>query len=78
MRADPEGRDQFLNAAAGDLSGTGITVAPGTATAESVTAALRRVLSDAAFRNAAEQVSREIAAMPSPHEVIELLQARYG
>lgn len=74
----PQAADQFLNAAACDLSGTGITVAPGTATAETVTAALSRVLSDAAFRNAAEQVSREIAAMPSPHEVVELLQGRYG
>ena len=40
--------------------------------------ALERVLSDASFRTAAEHVSGEIAAMPSPHEVAELLQSRYG
>jgi UDP:flavonoid glycosyltransferase YjiC (YdhE family) len=74
----PQAADQFLNAAACDLSGTGITVAPGTVTAETVTAALSRVLSDADFRTAAEQVGREIAAMPSPHEVVELLRGRYG
>lgn len=74
----PQAADQFLNAAACDLSGTGIAVTPDSATAETVTAALGRVLSDAAFRTAAEQVSREIAAMPSPHEVVELLRGRYG
>jgi UDP:flavonoid glycosyltransferase YjiC (YdhE family) len=74
----PQAADQFLNAAACDRSGTGTTVAPGDATAEQVTAALGRVLSDASFRTAAERVSGEIAAMPSPHEVAELLQSRYG
>jgi UDP:flavonoid glycosyltransferase YjiC (YdhE family) len=74
----PQAADQFLNAAACDRSGTCITVAPGDPTAEQVTAALGRVLSDASFRTAAERVSGEIAAMPSPHEVAELLQSRYG
>ncbi|HKY76898.1 MAG TPA: glycosyltransferase [Acidimicrobiia bacterium] len=74
----PQAADQFLNAAACARSGTGITVAPGDQTAEQVTAALGGVLSDASFRAAAEQVSDEIAAMPSPHEVAELLQSRYG
>ncbi|MGH9009349.1 MAG: glycosyltransferase [Acidimicrobiia bacterium] len=74
----PQAADQFLNAAACDRSGTGLTLEPGTTTPEQVAAALSRVLSDAAFRTAAERVSREIAAMPSPHDVAELLQSRYG
>ena len=74
----PQAADQFLNAAACDKSGTGITLAPGTATVEEVTAALGRVLSDTSFRTAAERVSGEIAAMPSPHDVAELLGSRYG
>jgi UDP:flavonoid glycosyltransferase YjiC (YdhE family) len=74
----PQAADQFLNAAACDRSGTGLAVEPGAATPGNVTAALSRVLSDAAFRDAAERVSREIASMPSPHEVAELLHSRYG
>ena len=74
----PQAADQFLNAAACDHSGVGITVAPGTETAEQVTAALGRVLSDASFGDAAERVRGEIAAMPSPHDVVELLQSRYS
>ena len=74
----PQAADQFLNAAACDRSGIGLTVEPGAATPEHVTAALSRVLSDPAFRSAAERVSREIAAMPSPLDVAELLQSRYG
>jgi len=40
--------------------------------------AFERVLSDVSFRTAAERVSGEITAMPSPDEVAELLQSRYG
>jgi MGT family glycosyltransferase len=74
----PQAADQFLNAAACHRSGAGLSVEPGEATPEHVTAALSRVLSDAAFRTAAERLSREIAAMPSPHDVAELLHSRYG
>ena len=74
----PQAADQFLNAAACGRSGTGITVAPGDQTAEQVTAALGGVLSDASFRTAAGRVSAEIAAMPSAHEVAELLERRFS
>jgi UDP:flavonoid glycosyltransferase YjiC (YdhE family) len=74
----PQAADQFLNAAACERSGTGLTLDPDTGTPERIADALSRVLSDASFRTAAERVSAEIAAMPSAPEVAELLESRFG
>ena len=74
----PQAADQFLNAAACATSGTGLSLQPGTVSAEQVRDAVTRLLSDSSFRVAAARVSREIAAMPSAHDVAERLHNDYG
>ena len=64
-------RDSFLNAAACAASGHRSLAATGNRSAEQVRDAVTRLLSDSSFRAAAGRVSREIAAMPSAHDVAE-------
>ncbi|MFE4359358.1 MULTISPECIES: nucleotide disphospho-sugar-binding domain-containing protein [unclassified Kitasatospora] len=65
----PDGSDRFITAAAAHQRGAGLS-----ATAEEITPALlRRLLTDDALTRAAREVSTEIAAMPSPTVVAELL-----
>ena len=73
----PQGADQYLNADACERSGIGISMrAP--AAAEDVQRALEQLLSDASFATAARAVSQDIAAMPSPRDVADLLYERYA
>jgi UDP:flavonoid glycosyltransferase YjiC (YdhE family) len=74
----PQAADQFLNAAACTQSGSGLALQPGNVSAEGVRGAIERLLSEASFRTAAERVSREIGAMPSPHDVADRLHAEHG
>jgi MGT family glycosyltransferase len=74
----PQAADQFLNAAACERSGTGLSLQPGSVSVEEVRHAASRLLSDRAFRRATERVSREIAEMPSPVGVADRLYADYG
>jgi hypothetical protein len=74
----PQGADQFLNGAACEQAGAGITVAPSEVTVQTVHDAIERVLADPAFRVAAGEVAAQLAAMPAPAEVADLLAARYG
>jgi UDP:flavonoid glycosyltransferase YjiC (YdhE family) len=74
----PQAADQFLNAVAGAQAGVAVPVPRSEATVERVRDALERVLRDAAFRAAAERVSREIGAMPPPAEVTAELERRYA
>jgi UDP:flavonoid glycosyltransferase YjiC (YdhE family) len=69
----PLAADQFANAAAGVRSGASLAIEPGAVTADGVRVAVERLLSEPAFRSAAEAVSREIAAMPSSDDVAERL-----
>jgi UDP:flavonoid glycosyltransferase YjiC (YdhE family) len=71
----PQGADQFRNAEGGLRSGAALAVPPDEASPEAVAAAVRRVLSQGSFRTAAEAVAREIAAMPSPDQVVEELRS---
>lgn len=70
----PQAADQFLNAAACARSGVGLVVGPGRVSVEGVRDAVERLLAEPGFRAAAERVSDEIAAMPSPPEVAERLK----
>jgi UDP:flavonoid glycosyltransferase YjiC (YdhE family) len=70
----PQGADQFLNAAAVASAGAGISLLPGEETADAVGDAVTRLLSDAAFRDAAGRVSASIASMPSPDDVGAVLE----
>ena len=47
-------------------------------TPDSVRAAVERLLADGQLRAGARRVAAEIAAMPSPESVVELLVAKFG
>jgi MGT family glycosyltransferase len=74
----PQGADQFLNAAACARAGAGIALPPGAVTVESVRDAVLRVLAEPGFRAAAENVAGQLAAMPAPEEVADVLSSRYA
>ncbi|WP_310526466.1 glycosyltransferase [Nocardioides sp.] len=74
----PLAADQFRNAAGGSRSGTALVLGPGEVSAESVTQAMSRLLSDESFRDRAREVSAEIARMPSPAEVVDVLVEHFG
>jgi UDP:flavonoid glycosyltransferase YjiC (YdhE family) len=74
----PQAADQFLNAAAGARAGAGIAIAPHELTVETAREGMRRVLGDPTFGDAARRVGREIATMPSPGEVVEIIERRFG
>lgn len=65
----PQAADQFRNAGAGARRGAALALAPDVATAAAIASAVMRLLEEPSFRVAAEQVSFEIAAMPSPDDV---------
>ena len=73
----PQGADQFFNAAACARSGAGLALQPDEVDAVTVRDAVQRLLSDPAFGTAAQRISHEIAAMPAPHEVADLLDQRF-
>jgi MGT family glycosyltransferase len=70
----PQAADQFLNAAAIVAAGAGITIAPQDVESASVATAIRRLVEDSRYREAARRVADEIAAMPSPDEVATELE----
>jgi hypothetical protein len=69
----PQAADQFLNGAAAEAAGCGITIRPADFTADLVRAAVERVLADTAVRAAAQRLRDEIASMPAPTEVARRL-----
>lgn len=71
----PQAADQFLNAAAITRAGAGISIAPQDVDAAGVALAIRRLLDDHGYRDAAGRVAAEIAAMPSPDAVAAHLEA---
>jgi UDP:flavonoid glycosyltransferase YjiC (YdhE family) len=74
----PQAADQFRNAEGGVAAGAAVALMPGEVTAGSVVAAVSQLLGDRAVRDAAGRVGAEIAAMPSPDRVVELLVERYS
>ncbi len=71
----PYGADQTLNAEVLESMGGGIHVSRGRGTPEAVADAAQSLLSNPSYRAAALQVSRELAAMPEPDEVVPALVA---
>ncbi len=74
----PQAADQFLNARAGAQAGAGIAIEPEQLTAAAITDALAELLSEPAYREAAQRLSTEIAAMPGHDEVVQELERRFG
>ena len=66
----PQGADQFDNAARCAAAGAAVVVRPQELTAEAVRLALKRVLEDPSFAEAARRVQAEIRAMPTAEEVV--------
>lgn len=74
----PQGADNFIN---GDLiarAGAGTTIQPADLTAERVRHDVRVLLRDEAATAAAQRLSTEISAMPSPVDVAVQLRNRFG
>jgi UDP:flavonoid glycosyltransferase YjiC (YdhE family) len=74
----PQAADQFLNAAACEHVGAGISLQPRAITTDAVRTAARRVLSDESIRAAAHHVAQEIETMPGPDAVAGVLQQRFS
>jgi UDP:flavonoid glycosyltransferase YjiC (YdhE family) len=74
----PQAADQFGNAAACARAGAGIQIQPEHIASESVRDAARRLLTDNSFREQAGNLADEIAGMPSPKVVADVLHNRYA
>lgn len=70
----PQGADQFSNAEAVLEAGAGARLLPDEFSSEAVTEKVRALLKDEAVHASARSLAVEIAAMPSPEEVIVNLQ----
>jgi UDP:flavonoid glycosyltransferase YjiC (YdhE family) len=69
----PQGADQFENAAQVHALGAGLRLVPDELTVAAARSALESLLSDASYRERAQNVAAEIAAMPDPSAVVPLL-----
>jgi UDP:flavonoid glycosyltransferase YjiC (YdhE family) len=72
----PHGADQFANAAAVQRRGVGLSHLPGEADPSTLRRSLHRLLAEPEFFQAADEVSREIAALPPPAEMVLRLESR--
>jgi MGT family glycosyltransferase len=70
----PQAADQFRNAAGVDQAGAGLRLSSQEATPAAVADGVRRLLAEPEFGVAARRVGAEIAAMPSPEEVVGVLE----
>jgi UDP:flavonoid glycosyltransferase YjiC (YdhE family) len=70
----PHGADQFLNAQALLDTGAGHRLLPEEISPESVADAVRALLSEPGYREAATRLADEIAAMPAPAETVPKLE----
>ena len=64
----PQAADQFDNAARAEAAGAAVVLRPGEVAAESVRAALGRVLGEPAFAEAARRIQLEIQEMATADE----------
>jgi MGT family glycosyltransferase len=71
----PQGADQFHNAEACLAAGVGRRLLPEELTPDAVRAEVDTLLREPELREAARRVQREIEQMPSPDEIIPLLEA---
>jgi UDP:flavonoid glycosyltransferase YjiC (YdhE family) len=70
----PMGADQPLNAARCEALGVGVALDALSCTPESVREAVLAVLSEPSYRDAAERIRDEIAALPGPAHAVTLLE----
>jgi UDP:flavonoid glycosyltransferase YjiC (YdhE family) len=65
----PQGADQFVQAERACAAGAALQLLPNAAAPEAVAGAVRTVLAESSFRDAAGKIADQVAAMPSPDEV---------
>jgi UDP-glucoronosyl and UDP-glucosyl transferase len=71
----PQAADQFLNATAVAGAGAALAIRPEQVSSAGVSEAIGRLLEDGSFRVQARRLAGEIASMPSPDEVVTVLEA---
>lgn len=69
----PQAADQFRNSAGVERAGAGLALLPPAAAPAAVADAVRRLLTEPAYRQAAGRVAYQVASMPSPEEVVDAL-----
>jgi UDP:flavonoid glycosyltransferase YjiC (YdhE family) len=74
----PQGADNFDNAAMVEKAGAARVLRPGEVTADNVRNAVRQILNERSYAEAAGLAATEIAAMPTPEVMADDLRARYG
>lgn len=74
----PQGADQFGNAGACVAGGVGLAVMPEELSVAVVRERTQAVLSESSFRRAAEVVQAEMATMPAPASVADLIASSIG
>jgi UDP:flavonoid glycosyltransferase YjiC (YdhE family) len=70
----PQGADQFRNADALAACGAGSSLEGDDVSESSIANAIQRLLDESSFRGNAEKLQKEIAAMPTPDEVMAELE----
>jgi UDP:flavonoid glycosyltransferase YjiC (YdhE family) len=70
----PQGADQFYNAERVMAAGAGLKLMPDHLTSDSARDAVRMLLHDGTFRDAAHRIRSEFEAMPDPREAVETLE----
>ncbi len=74
MVAIPISADQPYNAACCAALGVGVVIEPGERGTEAIRAAVRAVMDNPSYRQKAERVRDEMAALPGPEHGVELLE----
>jgi UDP:flavonoid glycosyltransferase YjiC (YdhE family) len=74
MLAVPHAADQFENATAAAAAGAARVVLPDELSEPAVRDAAGALLDDASYRDAAQDIAAEIAAMPSAAEVVQQIE----
>ena len=74
----PQGADNFVNTRRAEAAGVGPALWPGDVTPDAVRAAVRAALDNPEYRRAAEQLATEIAAMPTPDQVVPEIEGLMG
>ena len=74
----PQAADQFRNARAGLRAGAALSLEPDEVSPRAVRAAVGRLLAEPGLRAGAGRLAAEIDGMPSPAEVVQVLEARFG
>ena len=70
----PQGADHFYNAERIVTAGAAVQLMPDRLTADSAREAVRSLLHDDAFRQAADRIKNEFDAMPGPRQAVEALE----